>query len=215
MNNIKSFKLGIISLATLMLLAACGDDAPETPDVPEPGVEEPAPAEEPGTTDDAGGDDATTDPETTPPADSETNQASAGILSMDFQVSFDDAIQTFYDTFNPDVKIEEIVFDRDDGVYRYEISGWDQENNYELEIDAETGAILDQSTERDDDHDDALDLENVITPEEAMNAAIEVSDTDVIEEWDLEIEFGRPVYDIDFEHDDNDQKIDANTGEVL
>lgn len=46
-----------------------------------------------------------------------------------------------------------------------------------------------------------------------MQAAVDASSTDFVEEWTLEIEDGRPVYDIDLDGDD-DVEVDAETGEI-
>lgn len=219
----KKIKLGLISLSTFAILAACGDNTeqmPDTetlPDTMEETTEDPTDTGN-GTDNQTGEQDATDetgDTGTDTGSDTGTGTASTGILSMDFQVSLDDAVQTFRDTFGENVNIDQIEFDDDDGQYYYEIQGWEGQNEYELEINAETADIREESTETDEDpEDDILEIENYITPEEAMNAAVEASTTDVVESWSLEIENGRPVYDIDLEGA-NDVDIDAETGEVI
>lgn len=196
-------KYGILSLATLLLLAACSNGMDDTPT-----TDDPDQTEEPATTDD------TTDDSDSATGTQESGQdASGGILALDLAINFDDAVQTFYDTFGETVNIDEIHFEHDDGSYRYEISGWDDSNDYELEINAETGDIMDQSTESKRETDDILPVADVISPLEAMNTAIAASSTDVVEEWDLEIENGQPVYTIDLENN-VDVKVDAITGDI-
>lgn len=220
----KKFKLGLISLSAFTILTACGDNTEQMPDTETPPdtTEETTedPADTGNGTDDQTGDESTsddtgTDTGTDTGSDTGTGTASTGILSMSFQVSLDDAVQTFRDTFGENVNIDQIEFDDDDGQYYYEIQGWEGQNEFELEINAETGDIREESTETDDDpEEDILEIENYITPEEAMNAAVESSTTDVVESWSLEIENGRPVYDIDLEGA-NDVDIDAETGDVI
>ena len=217
----KKIKLGLISLSTFAILAACGDNTEQMPDTETPPDTTEETTEDPadtgnGTDNQTGEQDATDETDDTDTgSDTSTGTASTGILSMDFQVSLDDAVQTFRDTFGENVNIDQIEFDDDDGQYYYEIQGWEGQNEYELEINAETADIREESTETDDDpEEDILEIENYITPEEAMNAAVEASTTDVVESWSLEIENGRPVYDIDLEGA-NDVDIDAETGEVI
>ncbi|HLR92575.1 MAG TPA: PepSY domain-containing protein [Atopostipes sp.] len=215
---IKKFKLGIISLSALTLLAACGDTTEEMPDTETPQETTEDAGEMGNETDDETGtqdtEDETTD-EATNDTGTDTGTASAGVLSMDFQVSLDDAVQTFRDTFGTNVNIEQIEFDDDDGQYHYDIQGWDDQNEYEMEVNADTGDIIDQSTEAEDDpEEEALDLENYVTPEEAMNAAVENANTDVVEGWTLDFEDGQAVYEIDLEGAE-DVDVDAVSGEVI
>lgn len=218
----KKWKLGLVSLSALALMAACGNDnAPlpdtETPDTTEEPAEDPADTEngtDEQTGDQAGEEDTTEQSDTTDNENTETGTASEGILSMTFQISLEDAVQTFHDTFGENVNIEEVEFDEDHGEYYYEIDGWEGNKEYELDIHANTGEIRKESTDDNEDpDDDILEIENYITPEEAMQAAIDASTTDFVEEWTLEFEDGRPVYDIDLQGAD-DVEVDAETGEV-
>lgn len=212
---LKKFKLGLISLSAFTILAACNDSTDQLPDTetPDDTTED--------VTDDTNGNGETTD-ETTDEAnddstadDTGTTDASAGILSMSFQVLLEDAVQTFHDTFGENVNIDEIEFEDDNGEYYYDFQGWDDSTEYDLKVSADSGEILKQETEADNDpDDDILDITAYITPEEAMNAAVEVSDTDVVDSWQLEMDDGRAVYEIDFEGA-RDVDIDAVTGEVL
>lgn len=212
----KKLKLGLISLSTFAILAACGNDGEQMPDTEEPQDNTETPAEDP----------ADTGSETENQTDEEENEtgtdttnntetATEGILSMTFQISFEDAVQTFRDTFGESVNIEEVEFDEDSGQYYYEIEGWEGQNEYKLEINAENGEVRKESTrENQDPDDDILEIEKYITPEEAMKAAVDSSTTDFVEEWTLEFEDGRPVYDIDLKGAE-DVEVDAETGEVL
>lgn len=200
-----ALRLSMLSLSAGVLLAAC--DTAETPT-------DPAPMEEDTTeTDD-------TEPIEETPADDSVDETPAqtdspGIEGMTFSITLDDAIDLFYETFgSEDINIEQIEFDDDDSRYLYEFDGWDGEFEYELDIDAETGEIVKQEQEQDSDTDDILDLEGIITPNEAMDAALEASGSGYVEEWQLEVEDGRTIYDIDIEEGE-DQDVDAHTGDVL
>ncbi len=227
---IKKAGLGLVSLSAVVLLAACGDGGTTEEPTTEPGVEEPAtdPATDPaedaatdgGTTDDgaAGGgttgdgtadDDPTTD---TPPSD--TPDTSNGIYGVEFAVSLDDAVQTFHDTFGQEVNIDQVEFDEDDGNYEYHISGWDGQNDYELDVDAQTGEITEEETESETETDNTIDFAAIISPQEAMDTAVDTAGSEFVEEWSLEEDDGVTVYEISIENG-NDVTLDAETGEVI
>lgn len=206
MSNTKSIKYGVLSLSAVLLLAACDDNdtldttpADDDTEMTDDAVEDPTVEE--------GMDDAADD------TSGDTGD-SRGLEGMTFAVSLDDAIDLFYETFGSDANIEEIQFDRDNGRFVYEMDGWDGEYEYELDIDAETGDVVKQEQDVDDDSDDALDLDGIITPQEAMDAALEASGSGYVEEWTLEVEDGRTLYEVDVQEGD-DQEIDALTGDVL
>lgn len=226
---IKKIQLGFISLSAVALLAACGDgmneETPMTEDpvedtqTPDEGANEEAPQEEETQQDEEANQDPNSqnDPgqeETTGQTEQEAVDTSNGILNVEFPITLDQARQTFYDTFGENINIDEIEFDEDRGVYEYDISGWDDGNEYDLEINAETGEITEQSTEKDDDQDYIIEFDNLITPQEAMQIAADESGSDYITEWSLEEEQGVTAYEIDIENGD-DITVDAITGEVI
>lgn len=188
---IKTLKLGLISLSAFAVLTACRE-APENIDQENDPVEQ------------------ASDGEAT------SENTTEGILNMDFAVSFDQAVQTFHDTFGENANINEINLDSDRNAYEYNILGWDDTNEYDIEIDAETGDIKEQDTEaeNDNDQDGILDLDNIITPQEAMDTAAQDAGSDYVEDWKLEIDDGLTVYEIGLEND-NDVKIDATTGDIV
>ena len=199
---VKKIQMGIISLSALAVLTACGDGGTQddAPAQDEPTTEEPAPSPE----DEASQDGATGE------------DTASGIYNREFQVSLDDATQMFYDMFGEDATIDQIEFDEDDGVYEYNIDGWDQENEYELDINADTGDIIEENTERDSDQDDTLELEGIISPQEAMDIAVEEAGSEIVEDWTLEVDDGVTVYEVNFENaDDDDIVIDAASGDII
>lgn len=213
MSTSKAIRLGVLSLSASLLLAACDDnDTQDTTPVEDDTEQTDGDTDAGDDTDDTAADN-TPDDETDGAADDATD--SQGIQGMTFSVSLDDAIDQFYETFgSEDINISEIQFDYDDGRYLYEFEGWDGQYEYELDIDAETGEIVQQEQDDDDDSGDTLDLEGIISPEEAMEAALDASGSGYVEEWDLEVEDGRTIYDIDVEGG-SDQQVDAQTGDVL
>lgn len=185
-------QLGLVSLSAIALLAACGNDTlEETPTTEDPVENTETPAE-----------------------DNSTPDTTQGIYGVEFQVTLDQAIETFRETFGEDVNIDEIELDSDFDTYAYRMSGWDTENEYELKIDADTGDVLDEQSEPNDDTEDALNLEGIITPAEAMEIAVTESGSDVVKEWTLEEDDGMTVYEVDIENSD-DITLDAATGNVV
>lgn len=189
---IKKMQLGLVSLSAIALLAACGNDTlEETPTTEDPVENAETPAE-----------------------DNSTPDTTQGIYGVEFQVTLDQAIETFRETFGEDVNIDEIELDSDFDTYAYRMSGWDTENEYELKIDADTGDVLDEQSEPNDDTEDALNLEGIITPAGAMEIAVTESGSDVVKEWTLEEDDGMTVYEVDIENSD-DITLDAATGNVV
>lgn len=202
----RKVKLAVLSMSTLLLLAACGEDADTTLTPIEPATEESV------ETDDSN---SNTPVET----DEEPTQTTKGIQDVDFEVSLDDAVQRFMDTF-PEVEgIDKVQFDVDDGRFEYELDGFNAGYEFELTIDAETGDVLEQSTDDDDDdHEVAIDFGNIISPQEAMSLALEAAGSGYVKEWELATDDGRTYYEIDIEGADNNVDsvdIDAVSGDIL
>ncbi|TVP90190.1 PepSY domain-containing protein [Alkalibacterium sp.] len=212
----KWIKMGMLSLSATVLLAACdNDDTLETTPVEDETMTDEQTDDEVEETaeEEASTEDDTVEEDTTEDESQETS--TTGLESMIFEFNLDDAIDLFYETFeSEDINIEEIQFEHDDNRFVYEFEGWDGEYEYELDIDAETGDIIKQEKDDNDDTEDSLDLDGIISPQEAMETALEASGSGYVEEWKLEVEDGRTIYKIDIEEGD-DQEIDAHTGDVL
>lgn len=170
-----------------------------------------------------------TSSETSSSSESSTKQESSnngnqqkGINNQEFSILLEDAVQIFNDSY-PGASIESIHFDDDDDKsYEYDIDGFDDANEYELSINANSGETHDQESE-DDDHNDneALNIDTIISPQEAMDIVLNETGSGHVDEWELDNEDGTPVYEISLEdrdsHDDDDEDIivHAETGEVL
>lgn len=94
-------------------------------------------------------------------SDVKDNKADATIT-----VSPADAIAKFNEKY-PDVKIDEFSFGKENRTFVYEINGFDDNSEYEFEIDATDGTILKDNTEKDNTADKTainLDLISEIQP---------------------------------------------------
>lgn len=230
MNMSKRIKLGIVSLSSVALLAACGDNGTNdslgtTPVAPENTEETQADntgdstggttgedtTEETGETTDSSNE-GTSDDTNDDTGEQANDTDSPGIENIEFPITVQEAIDIFNNEFGSP-NIDEIQFDREDGRYVYDFEGWDGEFDYEMKVDAQTGEILSQERDDDSDSDDILDLDGIISPQDAMRIALEATGSGYVEEWDLELKNGSTVYEVDIEGG-QDQDVDAHTGEI-
>ena len=121
----------------------------------------------------------------------------------------------FGDGSNGSINISKIKLKFFNEALDYEIEGFKDGKEYKLKI-ADNGKIVEEEIDEDDDTNKlALDLEKIISATEAMEKALEgQAENAWVVEYELEIEDGRAVYDIDIENGD-DVKIDATTGEII
>lgn len=130
--------------------------------------------------------------------------------------TMEEAIEIFHDHFKDDsINIESVKLTFFNEALDYIIEGFKDGEDYELKI-ADTGEVIEEKTEKDDDKDkEALDLAKIIKAEDAMEKALEGQKEGAwVVEYELEIDDGKAVYDINIE-DGEDIKIDAMTGEII
>lgn len=211
----KNMKKMLLSSSTLLLLAACATETDQQP-VPTETEEPTEQVEDTNQTDETDVAEETEDTETDDAADTtETgDDMGPGIENREFEYSLDDAVQMFFDTFPEADGIDKVEFDVDDGRFEYEMDGFNVDTEFELTIDAETGEILEQKSEADDDTETAINFDSIISPQEAMQIALDDAGAGYAKEWELEVDDGRIEYDVDIEGAE-DRDIDAETGEVI
>ena len=128
------------------------------------------------------------------------------------------AVEIFNDTFNEkDINVTNIGFDRDNGRYTYEIEGWKVNKEYNLELDAESGEVLEKDVELEDniDQDEVIiDLGKIVSPEKAMEEALKQANASEIEGWELDTDKGQLVYEVDVK-DGKDAVISATDGSFI
>lgn len=131
--------------------------------------------------------------DTTANQDNAADKADATIT-----VSPADAIMKFNEKY-PDVKIDEFSFGKENKTFIYEINGFDDNSEYEFEIDATDGTILKDNTEKDNTADNTainLDLISEIQP------LIDKSLTEAGSDFYLD------SYSVEFERTGNFNKLD-------
>lgn len=140
-----------------------------------------------------------------------------GIEEKEFDISLDDAVDKFKETFPSEgVEVSSVELDEDDDNYVYDIQGFDENKEYEAKIDAESGEILAQEEETDEEVKDnvAIDFVSIISPKEAMNKALE-NNEGYVKSYEIESnDEGKLVYKINVE-DGDDVELDAESGDIL
>lgn len=140
-----------------------------------------------------------------------------GIEEKEFNISLDDAVDKFKETFPSEgVEVSSVELDEDDDNYVYDIQGFDENKEYEAKIDAESGEVLAQEEETDEEVKDnvAIDFVSIISPKEAMDKALE-NNEGYVKSYEIESnDEGKLVYKINVE-DGDDVELDAESGDIL
>lgn len=140
--------------------------------------------------------------------------------NIQIKLSQQEAIDKFHQQFSGK-QLKSIELNREGKHYLYEIEGFDSNNEYSININAETGQIGHAHSEK-LDHDDrnqkALDLKGTISRDDASRIAEEhVKGTS--EEWKLEQDedTGKTYWEVKVKngHQETEVKINAHTKEVI
>lgn len=152
------------------------------------------------------------------------NDATAGISDKTFKVSLNEAVQVFKDK-HPNAVITSINFDKDFGVYKYDIEGVDDSKEYEINVDATSKEIKEkeEKLDREDANgqkkkNEALDLAKIITPQEAMKAALtEMNNKGSAVEWSMAQELQNTYYSIQMKDGRNETEVNVSAvdGKIL
>lgn len=126
-------------------------------------------------------------------SESKDNKADATIT-----VSPEEAVKKFSDKY-PGVKIDEFSFGKENMTYCYEINGFDDDSEYEFEIDAADGAILKDNKELDNTADKMEINLNLISE---IQPLIDSSLSEAGSDYHLD------SYSVDFEKTGNFNKLD-------
>lgn len=135
----------------------------------------------------------TDEPKKEDSSESKDNKADATIT-----VSPEEAVKKFNDKY-PGVKIDEFSFGKENMTYCYEINGFDDDSEYEFEINATDGTILKDNKELDNTADKMEINLNLISE---IQPLIDKSLSEAGSEYHLD------SYSIDFEKTGNFNKLD-------
>lgn len=173
----------ILALVLSLALVGCqGTNAPATMDETEQSKMQNVASEA-----DTAGDDAKTD----------SNTATENAITL----SAEDAVKIFNDKY-ANVNIDEISFELDNGVYVYEINGFDDANEYEIEVNAADGSIIKDKREKDNTADKkAIDLGLIKNIDELVATSLkDAGDGYHLNSFSLEHEAGITKLDIEVEN---------------
>ncbi|MBG0735228.1 hypothetical protein HLH07_10500 [Lactobacillus crispatus] len=140
--------------------------------------------------------------------------------NIQIKLSQQEAIDKFHQQFSGK-QLKSIELNREGKHYLYEIEGFDSNNEYSVNINAETGPIGHVHSEK-LDHDDrnqkALDFKGTISRDDASRIAEEhIKGTS--EEWKLEQDedTGKTYWEVKVKngHQETEVKINAHTKEVI
>lgn len=131
--------------------------------------------------------------------------------------TLEEAIDAFYTHYGDDaIELTGADLDEEDGKYIYSVKGYKDGEEFEAEFDANSLDLIKEEKDTEDDKKVlAIDRTNIITAKEAMEKALEGQAEGVyVEGYELEVENGKAVYDIDLENAE-DVIIDAASGEII
>lgn len=136
-------------------------------------------------------------------------QASTNSLYPEVSLSIDDAKKAFDLEFGVGhIGITSLSLDNENGKYYYEIDGFLDNKEYEAKIDANTGDIVESKSEAENENKEVLDFTLLKDPNDVITKALEGKENAYVKEWELSIENGKAVYELDIENAD-DMEIDA------
>ena len=101
----------------------------------------------------------------------------------------------------------ELDFDERDKAWQYEIKILSGNTDFDIEIDAESGDVVDVEKDTTDDKENAIDLSDPMTYDEALALAQEKA-SGRLDGWKLESDDDRIEYQFDFE--DNGEEIEVS-----
>ena len=134
-------------------------------------------------------------------------------------------VTTAFEKKYPEAKITSLQLDTDFGRYFYEIECVDQQKEYQVEVNAETGEFTKEKVETLDAdeqngvkmQEEALDLTNIISREQATTLAEKEAKVGQATDWKLEKELGITYWEVKVKEGQQkiEVKIDAHSGKIL
>ena len=104
----------------------------------------------------------------------------------------------------------ELDWDDKDQAWQYDVSILDGKTDHDVDIDAETGKVVSEDKDDADDKEQAIDLNDPMTFEDALKRAQKKSDGKLVS-WKLEFDDDKQEYQFDFEKDGEDTEVTVGT----
>lgn len=161
---------------------------------------------------------------TTEPTKNEQKATTTSEKATAIAVSLE-KVTTAFEKKYPEAKLTSLQLDTDFGRYFYEIEGVDQQKEYQVEVNAETGKFTKEKVETLDAdeqngvkmQEEALDLTNIISREQATTLAEKEAKVGQATDWKLEKELGITYWEVKVKEGQQkiEVKIDAHSGKIL
>lgn len=120
----------------------------------------------------------------------------------------------------PNTQVKKVELDKEMGEFVYQVEGFDDTMEYEIDIDPSNGDIIKESTDRDDDRDNvAITRADVARVEALVDKALADSGEGAeLENWNVEVDDG--IVELEVEVDEKgfgsrEYKYNVKTGELL
>lgn len=135
------------------------------------------------------------------------------------KLSQTEAINKFDKKYS-DKKLKEIDLKLDDNKYFYEITGFDKDKEYEMTINATSGKEVKSSSEKldlDERLQKGLDLDKVISRDQASEIAEKEVKNSTAKEWTLKMDQDKVIWDVTVESGSSkhEVEIDAISKKVI
>ncbi|WP_426936433.1 PepSY domain-containing protein [Brevibacterium sp. LE-L] len=137
--------------------------------------------------------------------------ADADLSSESPATSAEDAIKTAEkEVGNGIVHGIELDWDDKDQAWQYEVSILDGNTDHDVEIDAETGKIVKHEQDSTDDKEEAIDLNDPMTFDEALKLAQEKAEGKLVG-WKLEYDDEMKEFQFDFDQNGEETEVTVDT----
>jgi len=210
---LKSLKTLSIAGALALTLAACGGDS----DLDTPTGSSPTHADEPG--------DVTTPNDSVDPDSEDPSNNSADTTAQDIDLASDelpitakDALETSADEVGGGedaiVHSVKIKFSDSRDAWEWSVKTLVDDTDHKVKVDADTGEVIKHEEDSTDDHEEAIDLDDPMTFDEAKDIALDARDGRIAS-WKYEWDDGQYEYEFDIEADGETEevKVYAETGD--
>lgn len=192
------------ALAVAFALAGCSgtdDEQSQGGGEQSQAAEETTPATEASSADDAG------EPSSDSAAESAGLAPDADLSSESPSVSPEDAISAAQkEVGDGTVHAIELDYDQRDAAWQYEVKILAGTTDHDIDIDAESGEIVEAEKDSTDDREESIDLADPLNFDEALELAQDKS-SGRLASWKLEHDDGRAQYQFDF--DDKGEEIEV------
>ena len=144
-----------------------------------------------------------------------------GIKYNDAKVTVEEAFNTFMDS-HTGAKVTELKLDTKDDVLEYKVEGYDENNEYQMRINATTKETLKDDTknlDEEDKNDGTISKDDVSKIKDSIDKAMkETDDTMRFKQWSIEDNDGKLEFEVEFK-DTNDKDVeytyDVRSGDLI